>query len=272
MVNEINPFDDALQYNSKVYADYYRNPLLKLRYDLLYRANRIAWLLHASGVVLSAPGFRVFEYGFGAGHLLHAVASASAVVGMESSPSAVARATAEKPQSHPGWHISQWSDATSIPLESESFDLVTASHVLEHLPDDQAAIMEWTRLIRPGGFLLIILPSNEVLFKGSKHLRTYDIRDFSGRLEGLGLEKIVVDEHQRFDRFLKHRYLVLAARKSVIAKILIGVPKVMFFLPAQLLSWKILAGLDATLNALGVKSSSIVYLYRKPLKGCEMLT
>lgn len=264
MVNEVNPSDDALQYNSKVYADYYRNPLLKLRYDLLYRAKRVAWLLDSAGVVLNAAGFRAFEYGFGAGHLLRVVASASAVVGMEYSPSAVARAVAEKPPGHPGWHISQWSEATGIPLESESFDLVTASHVLEHLPDDQGALVEWTRLIRPGGFLLIILPSNEVLFRGSKHLRTYDKRDFCQRLAGLGLEKVTVDEHQYFDRFLKHRYLVLAARKNLIAKILIDLPKVLLFLPAQLLSWKILASLDAILNALGVKSSSIVYLYRKP--------
>jgi SAM-dependent methyltransferase len=255
---------ETLRYNAEVYANYYKNPLLRLRYDLLYRAKRISWLLKSAGVHVATPGFRAFEYGFGAGHLLRVVAPASAVVGMEYSPSAVARARLEKPKGHPYWQMNEWSDANRIPLESASFDLVSASHVLEHLDDDQAALMEWIRLARPGGYLLIILPSNEVLFKGSKHLRTYDKEAFCIRLTGLGLRQIAVDEHQFFDHFIKHRYFVLASRKHVFLKAIIDLPKILLFLPTQLLSWRILSGVDASLNALGRKSSSIAYLFQKP--------
>ncbi len=104
---------------------------------------------------------------------------------------------------------------------------------------------------------------NEVLFKGSKHLRVYDVEAFSKRLSKLGLEPVVVDRHQRFDRPFKHRFLVLASRKNVLVKTLIEAPKTLMLLPCQLISWRLLAGLDSALGAIGAKSSSVVYLYRK---------
>ena len=259
--------DEALRYNAEVYKTYYRNPLLMLRYDLLYRERRIAKLLTAASIDVTQPGFRAFEYGFGAGHLLRVVSRASSVVGMESSPSAVARANSQKPAGHPDWQMSEWGDATKIPLPTEHFDLVSASHVLEHLDDDDAALDEWLRLVKPGGHLLVLLPSNEVLFPGSKHLRLYDKEIFSERLSSRGLTQISVDEHQRFDRPFKDRRMVLFARKGFARKMLVDVPKTLLFLPAQLLSWRLLAGLDSVLDSAGAKSSSIAYLFKKPLAG-----
>lgn len=255
--------EDTIDYNKRVYANYYRNSLIGIRYDLLYRTKRLSHILKLKGIDPSRPGFRAFEYGFGGGHLLHIVSRASEVVGMESSPTAVARARARMPKGHPHWEIIQWDDATRISLEGEYFDLVTASHVLEHLPDDGAALNEWIRLVRPGGYLLILLPSHEVLFKGSKHLRVYDIEGFTTRLEQYGLERVIVDEHQRFDRPFKHRYLVLASRKNWLFKIVVDAPKTLLFLPLQLISWRILAVLDEILGAFGAKSSSVAYLFRK---------
>lgn len=130
----------TLDYNSEFYATYYRNPFLKYRYDLLYRAKRVADIFDRAGVDFGVPGFRAFEYGFGAGHLLQVASSASAVVGMESSSAAVSNARTERPNNHPHWEMIEWADATQIPLDSESFDLVTASHVLEHLPDDDTVL------------------------------------------------------------------------------------------------------------------------------------
>ena len=158
----------------------------------------------------------------------------------------------------------EWADCTHTRLDSESFDLVSAAHVLEHLPDDGAAITEWIRLLRPGGHLLLYLPSNEVLFKGSKHLRTYDVDEFSERLCTYGLERITVDENQRFDRPFKHRYLVLLSRANIVIRLLLDIPRMAAFLPAQLISWRILLALDSVLEKIGAKSSSIAYLFRKP--------
>jgi SAM-dependent methyltransferase len=38
------------------------------------------------------------------------------------------------------------------------FDCVVCSHVLEHVPDDYAAMREITRVLRPDGFALILVP------------------------------------------------------------------------------------------------------------------
>ncbi len=50
------------------------------------------------------------------------------------------------------------SDITSIPVEDASFDAVMCTEVLEHVPDPVAALKELTRVLRPGGYLLITAP------------------------------------------------------------------------------------------------------------------
>jgi ubiquinone/menaquinone biosynthesis C-methylase UbiE len=50
------------------------------------------------------------------------------------------------------------SDITSIPVPDASFDVVLCSEVLEHLPEPVAAIREFSRVLRPGGTLLLTAP------------------------------------------------------------------------------------------------------------------
>ena len=65
-----------------------------------------------------------------------------------------------------GGHVKGWTygltdyicDIVSIPAESESFDAILCTEVLEHLPDPIAAVTELTRLLRPGGLLLLTAP------------------------------------------------------------------------------------------------------------------
>ena len=49
-------------------------------------------------------------------------------------------------------------DLTNVPLESGSYDVVYASHVLEHIPDDRLAIAEIRRILAPGGFAVLPVP------------------------------------------------------------------------------------------------------------------
>jgi ubiquinone/menaquinone biosynthesis C-methylase UbiE len=50
------------------------------------------------------------------------------------------------------------SDITAIPVEDGSFDAVMCTEVLEHVPDPVAALRELTRVLKPGGYLLITAP------------------------------------------------------------------------------------------------------------------
>lgn len=48
--------------------------------------------------------------------------------------------------------------AEAIPLDDASQDFIVSSHVVEHLPDVVRALVEWDRLLKPGGICLIIHP------------------------------------------------------------------------------------------------------------------
>lgn len=50
------------------------------------------------------------------------------------------------------------SDITAIPEPDGSFDAILCSEVLEHVPDPQSALNEFTRLLRPGGRLILTAP------------------------------------------------------------------------------------------------------------------
>jgi SAM-dependent methyltransferase len=49
-------------------------------------------------------------------------------------------------------------DLTNLPFDDGRWDFVVCSHVLEHIPDDAAAIREIARVLSPGGKALIVVP------------------------------------------------------------------------------------------------------------------
>jgi SAM-dependent methyltransferase len=49
-------------------------------------------------------------------------------------------------------------DALALPFADEEFDRVVAAEVLEHIPDDTAAIAELVRVLRPGGSIAVTVP------------------------------------------------------------------------------------------------------------------
>ena len=55
-------------------------------------------------------------------------------------------------------HIDLVSDITSIPSADASFDAIICSEVLEHVPEPTQALNEFSRLLKPGGKLIITAP------------------------------------------------------------------------------------------------------------------
>src|SRR6185295_19384298 len=49
-------------------------------------------------------------------------------------------------------------DLTALDLPDDAFDAVICSHVLEHVPDDGAAMRELRRVTAPGGWCLVMVP------------------------------------------------------------------------------------------------------------------
>ena len=50
-------------------------------------------------------------------------------------------------------------DLTDMQFHDDQLDVIICSHVLEHIPDDRMAMREMHRVLRPGGFLLVMVPT-----------------------------------------------------------------------------------------------------------------
>ena len=96
-------------------------------------------------------------------------------------------------------------DVAALPFGDGAFGAVLCIHVLEHVPDDRAAMRELARVLRPGGLALVMSPADPAreraledsraqtpeerrrLFGQADHVRVYG-RDLPDRLAGEGLE------------------------------------------------------------------------------------
>jgi hypothetical protein len=114
-------------------------------------------------------------------------------------------------------------DLTNIAYLDESVDVFICSHVLEHIPDDRKAMRELRRILRAGGFGLMLVPlvvgveetteeqgesSIEYRWKHfgmGDHVRQYGRRDFVDRLtaSGFRVEQLGVD-HFGAEKFRRH--------------------------------------------------------------------
>jgi len=57
-----------------------------------------------------------------------------------------------------GPHVTAVGDVTSMPFGADAFDAALCIHVLEHVEDDQRAIAELYRALKPGGWALVSVP------------------------------------------------------------------------------------------------------------------
>ena len=46
--------------------------------------------------------------------------------------------------------------------EKESYDCVNSSHCLEHMKDVPAALSQWWKLVKPGGYMVIVVPHEDL--------------------------------------------------------------------------------------------------------------
>jgi ubiquinone/menaquinone biosynthesis C-methylase UbiE len=113
------------------------------------------------------PGTRLLDLGCGAGrHAFEAARRGAEVVALDTDHGelqrvcAVAAAMAEAGEIQaPASIIAAAGDATAMPFPDGSFDLVIAAEVLEHVPADQRAVNEISRVLRPGGIAAVTVPA-----------------------------------------------------------------------------------------------------------------
>jgi SAM-dependent methyltransferase len=132
---------------------------------------------------------RILDAGCGTGRNLAEYARLGEASGIDPSPEAVAFCRAR------GLDDVKQSGVEELPFEDGAFDLVTATDVLEHIPDDRAAARELRRVARPGGSLLVTVPAYEWLWSqhddSHHHQRRYTLRRLRSTLIGAGWRPVV---------------------------------------------------------------------------------
>src|SRR5689334_5039597 len=105
-------------------------------------------------------------------------------------------------------------DVCDLPFAGASFDLVLATDILEHVEDDQRAIGEIARVLRPGGRALITVPAFPSLWglqdRVARHRRRYHMGQLRERLlaGGFAIDRAY---HMNFLLFLP----IWAARRLI---------------------------------------------------------
>ena len=114
-------------------------------------------------------------------------------------------------------------DICALPFDDNSFDLILCNHVLEHIPDDQKAMEELYRVMKPGGWGVLQVPQdlsrketfedNSITDKRERarifgqydHVRIYGY-DYFAKLRSVGfkVEEVDLTSHMPYsevDRF-----------------------------------------------------------------------
>ena len=153
-----------------------------------------------------SPGDRVLDLGCGAGrHAFEAYRRGAGVVALDwdgtelgavSGMLGAMRLAGEAPADSAAATVR--GDATRLPFPDDTFDRVIAAEILEHVPDDERAMAELARVLRPGGMAAVTVPrrwpervcwalSEEYHLAEGGHVRIYAGDELVGKLRRAGL-------------------------------------------------------------------------------------
>ncbi|MBT2231228.1 class I SAM-dependent methyltransferase [Nonomuraea sp. NEAU-A123] len=151
------------------------------------------------------PGVRVLDLGCGGGrHAFEVLRRGADVVAFDMDQSELDSVAAmfvamdkagEVPPEASGETVQ--GTALDMPFEDGSFDRVIAAEVLEHIPDDMAAMREIFRVLKPGGTAAITVPSflpericwaldEDYHTAPGGHIRIYTLAELSAKLKSTG--------------------------------------------------------------------------------------
>jgi SAM-dependent methyltransferase len=141
-----NPFDETY-FQRAAYADVSFD-----RFSQYWWSNRYYALLARR----HGPSHgRVLEVGCGMGHLLTWLVDSYQVYGADINPWALAESRRNVPQ---GSFLLLSAEELGA-FQDGSFQIVVSKHVVEHLPNPERSIAEMSRVLAPGGLLLLATPN-----------------------------------------------------------------------------------------------------------------
>ncbi len=83
-----------------------------------------------------------------------------------------------------------------LPFEDESFDVVTAMSLIEHLRSPDMMLRETLRILKPGGAMILVTPnwrfSYKFFYDDPTHVHPYSDRSMAFLLKGAGFKTVSV--------------------------------------------------------------------------------
>jgi len=170
----------------------------KFLYDEMFKIEETHWWFVARREIvldqldqfLSNKG-KILDIGCGTGVLIGFLEKFGEVYGLDSSPFAI-----EYCQQRGKGVIRKGALPEDIPFDAESFDLITALDVIEHIGDDVAALKVMHKHLRKGGIFICTVPAFSFLWSGHDevhhHCRRYNRQELKEKLvaAGFGINKI----------------------------------------------------------------------------------
>ena len=126
-------------------------------------------------------------------------------------------------------------DVQQIPLADESFDAIICNHIMEHVEDDRKALKELYRIMRRGGWGVILSPvelerektfeddtitdpaERTRIFGQYDHRRIYG-RDYAARLREAGFEVYDIDYKNELSKAEQELYALPADHLYIVCK------------------------------------------------------
>jgi ubiquinone/menaquinone biosynthesis C-methylase UbiE len=134
----------------------------------------------------------ILDVGSGAGqiaaHLLEFADRDARIVCTDLSQKMLARARRRLNSGRPAFIVA---DMTALPFPDASFDGITCGYVLEHVPDPEQGLSELSRVLQPGGRLLLLTTEDNFSGAWTSRIwccRTYNRDELKRLCESLGLE------------------------------------------------------------------------------------
>ncbi len=163
----------------------------------------------------------ILDIGSGAGqiikHLVRFAPPDARIVGIDLSHQMLRRARKQIPSTRP---VLIAAEMTHLPFPDETFDVITCGYVLEYLLDPMPGLMEFRRVLKPGGRLLMLVTEDTVPGVWTSRTwkcRTHNREELKKSFDAAGLpwrdQKWMTPLH----RFLQLGGIVFEAEKSDLA-------------------------------------------------------
>jgi SAM-dependent methyltransferase len=164
-------------------------------YEILYRIEEHHWWHSArrhlvlDWIERAYPGrsdLEILDAGCGTGLMLQEMRHLGLAEGVDISEEALAFCRRR------GLDNVRQASVLDLPFDADSFDVVTALDVVEHLDDDAGALAEWRRVLKPGGRTFLFVPAHRWLWslqdEISHHRRRYTASSLRAAVEKGGFQ------------------------------------------------------------------------------------